>query len=185
MSPRLFDEWRSEWRLKRGLGAYVASIMSEPDADDVAWLAEAACGGDLDRAAWELRYARRALGLVVSQRDALDDRTGSLVARELGSAQQADRHVAPAMLRVAERQFNDRLTMYRDVLTSRTPSEGAGARLGRALLMIAGTARAGDDMIARAGDILARYVGEANDALRKAFGAPSLPDDIPPSALGR
>ena len=57
MSPRLFDEWRSEWRLKRGLGAYVASIMSEPDADDVAWLAEAACGGDLDRAAWELRYA--------------------------------------------------------------------------------------------------------------------------------
>lgn len=185
MSPRLFDEWRSEWRLKRGLSAYIASVMGEPDDADVAWLAGAACGDDLDRAAWELRYARRALGLVVAQRDALDDRTGSLVARDLAGALQADRNVAPAMLKVAERQFNDRLTMYRDVLTSRTPSEGTGARLGRALLMLAGTARASDDMIARAGDILARYVGEANDALRKAFGAPSLPEDVPPSALGR
>ena len=171
--------------MKRGLAMYVAALMSEPGADDVAWLGSAACGGDIDRASWELRYARRALGLIVSQRDALDDRTGSLVARELGAALQADRHVAPAMLKVSERQFNDRLTMYRDVLTARTPSEGAGARLGRALLMTSGTVRASEDMISRAGDIMARYVGEANEALRKAFGAPSLPEDIPPSALGR
>lgn len=185
MSPRLFDEWRSERRLKRGLAAYVDALMSEPDADDVAWLAGAACAGDADHAAWELRYARRALGLVVAQRDALDDRTGSLVARDLTSAVQADRNVAPAMLKVAERQFNDRLTTYREVLTSRSPSEGTGARLGRALLFIAGTLRASDDMIVRAGAIMARYVGEANDALRKSFGAPSLPDDIPPSQIGR
>ncbi len=185
MSPRLFDEWRSEWRLKRGLGTYVEALMSEPDAEDVAWLGGAACGGDLDRAAWELRYARRALGLIVSQRDALDDRTGSLVARELGNALQADRNVAPAMLKVSERQFNDRLTLYRDVLAARTPSEGTGMRLGRALLLISGTARASDDMIARGGEILARYMGESNESLRKAFGTPSLPEDIPPSALGR
>ena len=185
MSPRLFDEWRSEWRLKRGLSAYVAALMDEPDPEDVAWLAAAACGGDQDRAAWELRYARRALGLVVSQRDALDDRTGSLVARELATALQADRNVAPTMLKVAERQFNDRLTTYREVLTSRAPSEGTGVRLGRALLHIAGTTRAADDMIARAGDLLARYMGEANEALRHAFGAPSLPQDLPPSAPPR
>lgn len=185
MSPRLFDEWRSEWRLKRGLGTYVAALMGEPDPDEVAWLGQAVCGGDQDRAAWELRYARRALGLIVAQRDALDDRTGSLVARELGNALQADRNVAPAMLKVSERQFNDRLTLYRDVLASRTPSEGTGMRLGRALLLISGTSRAPDDMIARGGDILARYVGEANASLRKAFGAPSLPEDVPPSALGR
>lgn len=185
MSPRLFDEWRSEWRLKRGLAAYVAALMDEPDPDDVAWLADAACDGDRDRAAWELRYARRALGLVVSQRDALDDRTGSRVARELAVALQADRKVAPAMLKVAERQFNERLTTYRDVLTSRAASEGTGARLGRALLQIAGTPRASSDMVARAGDLLARYMGEANEALRQAFGAPALPPDLPPSALPR
>ncbi|GMV09723.1 MAG: hypothetical protein AMXMBFR55_14570 [Gemmatimonadota bacterium] len=185
MSPRLFDEWRSERRLKRGLAAYIAALMAEPDADDVAWMAHSVCGGDEDRAAWELRYARRALGLVVAQRDALDDRTGSLVARELAAALQADRNIAPAMLRVAERQFNDRLTTYREVLTARTPSEGAGARLGRALLIIAGAPRASDDIIARAGDIMARFVGEANAELRKAVGTPSLPEDFPPSALGR
>lgn len=185
MSPRLFDEWRSEWRHKRGVAQYVAALMSEPDEGDVSWLASAACGGDTDRAAWELRYARRALGLVVAQRDALDDRTGSLVARELGEALQGDRHIAPAMMELAGRQFNDRLSTYRDVLTARSAAEGAVGRLGRALLFIAGTARASDDMVARAGDMLVRYVGEANEALRKAFGAPSLPEDVPPSALER
>ncbi|MEP7384572.1 MAG: hypothetical protein ABI910_23060 [Gemmatimonadota bacterium] len=182
MSQRLFDEWRSEWRLKRGLTGYVAALMSDPDPSDVDWLAAAATSGDTDRAAWELRYARRALGMVVSQRDALDDRTSSLVARELAAAQQADRKVAPAMLKVAERQFNDRLSAYRDVLTSRVPSEGTGARLGRTLLQISGAARAPDDLIARAAEILARYVGEANEALRLAFGAPTLPPDALPSA---
>ncbi len=67
MSPRLFDEWRSERRLKRGLAAYIAALMAEPDADDVAWMAHSVCGGDEDRAAWELRYARRALGLVAER----------------------------------------------------------------------------------------------------------------------
>lgn len=185
MSPRLFDEWRSERRFKRGLGTYIAALMSEPDAGDVVWMAEEVCAGDSDRAAWELRYARRALGLIVAQRDALDDRTGSLVARELASALQADRHIAPAMLRVAERQFNDRLTTYGDVVAARTPSEETAAHLGRALLLIAGTLRASDDMIARGGELMSRYIGEANEELRKAFGTPSLPEDIPPSAIGR
>ena len=185
MSPRLFDGWRSEWRIRRGLAIYVAALMSDPEPVDVAWLAVAACDGDADRAAWELRYARRAMGLVVAQRDALDDRTGSLVARELALALQSDRNIAPAMLKLSERQYNDRLTSYREVLTSRAPDLGTGARLGRMLVLIAGTSRASDDVVGRAGDILARYVGEANEALRKAFGAPSLPEDVPPSAMTR
>lgn len=189
MSPRLFDGWRSgwrsEWRTRRGLSAYVAALMCDPEPNDVAWLAVAAWDGDADRAAWELRYARRALGLLVAQRDALDDRTGSLVARELASALQSDRNIAPAMLKLSERQFNDRLSAYREVLTSRAPYEGTGARLGRALVQIAGASRANDDLVGRAGDILARYMGEANEALRKAFGAPSLPDDVAPSDMSR
>jgi hypothetical protein len=35
-------------------------------------------------------------------------------------------------------------------------------------------------MIARAGDLLARYVGESNEALRHAFGAPTLSSEAPP-----
>ncbi|MEO6444582.1 MAG: hypothetical protein ABIZ91_16025 [Gemmatimonadaceae bacterium] len=185
MTPGLFDEWRTERRMRRGLSGYVATIMSDPEPNDVTWLAAAACGGDSDRALWELRYARRALGLLVAQRDALDDRTGSLVARELATALQSDRNIAPAMLRVAERQFNDRLTGYRDVLSSRETSEGTGARLGRTLLQVSGGGECSDALTSRAGEILARFVGEANDALRKTFGAPALPPDGTPSTVGR
>ncbi|MEO7962876.1 MAG: hypothetical protein ABIT38_03105 [Gemmatimonadaceae bacterium] len=180
MSPRLFDEWRSGRRNRRAVATYIAALMTEPSADDVAWLAAAACDGDLDRARWELRYARRALGLVVAQRDSLDDRTPSLVARELADAVQSDRNVAPAMLRIAERQFNDRLTSYRDVLISRS-TQSPSARLGRTLLQIAGTSFPQEDLVVRGGEVLSGYVAEANDALRAAFGAPTLLTDRPPA----
>jgi hypothetical protein len=184
MSPGLIDEWRSEWRLRRGAASYVASLMREPEPDDVAWFATAATGGDDDRARWELRYARRALGLIVAQREALDDRTAQGVARELATALHNDRHVAAAMVKTAERQFNDRLGAYREVLSTRTPKEGTGARLGRALLRMADApAGIADEIVAQAGEVLVRYVGDANESLRKAFGTVTLPDDLPPSAL--
>ena len=184
MSPGLLNEWRNEWRLRRGTVAYVESLLTDPDADDLATLSSMATDGDEDRACWELRYARRALGVLVAQRDALDDRTGSEVARELAAAMHNDRHVARDMVKVAERQFNDRMAVFRDVLTTRRPEEGTGARLGRVLLRLAGVAGdPGPDAVQRAGEILVRYLGEANDALRKAFGTASLPDDVPPSAV--
>lgn len=184
MAPGLFREWRGEWRLRRGTVAYVAGISEEPDADDVRWLAAIATAGDLDRARWELRYARRALGFLAAERDALDDRTGSMVARALTEALLVDRNVAAGMVGVAERQFNDRLGMYRRVLTSRDAEEGTGARLGRALLQAAGAGLGVDDeAIARGGALLARYLGSANDLLRRCFGTPSLPEDLPPSAV--
>jgi hypothetical protein len=73
--------------------------------------------------------------------------------------------------------------MYRRVLTSRSPEEGTGARLGRSLLQISGGgARPAEEEIAKGGELLARYLGEANEALRRCFGTPSLPEDEPPSA---
>lgn len=184
MAPGLFQEWRSEWRLRRGTLAYVARISEEPDADDVRWLAHAATADDEDRARWELRYARRALGLLAAERDALDDRTGSRVARALSEALLVDRNVAAGMVRVAERQFNERLGMYRQVLTSRDAREGTGARLGRALLQAAGAGMRPDEpSTARAGALLARYLGQANEELRRSFGTASLPEDQPPSAI--
>lgn len=186
MTPRILDEWRNEWRLKRGAVSFVESLVAEPDADDVAWLAALATSGDEDRARWELRYARRALGLLVAQRDALDDRTGSAVARELANALLHDPNVAAGRVKIAERQFNDRLAAYREVLTTRSPTEGTGARLGRTLLHLAGMAGVADDAhVARAGDTLVRLLGGANESLRKAFGTASLPEDVPPSTVNR
>jgi YD repeat-containing protein len=186
MSPRLFDGLRSEWRLRRGVANYVEKLGTDPDDVDVTWLAATATTGDLDRARWELRYARRALGLLVAQRDALDDRTGSAVAHELARALHNDPNVAAGMVRVAERQFGERLGSYREVLSAREAREGTGGRLGRALLRMSGaTVPAGDDAVQRASEILVRYVSEANATLRQIFGMPALPEDVPPSALLR
>jgi hypothetical protein len=192
----LFARWRAERDLRRRSAAYVATLLEEPSDGDVRWLAEAATRGDLDHARWELRYARRAVGLIVAQRDALDDRTGSSVGRVLAEAFERDPNIASDRLAVARHQFNARLGAYRDVLTSRPPATRMAAgspaiaqtptRLGQILLAFAGgpvgpTARE----VPRAGEILTSYIDAAHQALRDAFGAASLPEDITPSALQR
>ncbi|HEX9563443.1 MAG TPA: hypothetical protein VF981_05715 [Gemmatimonadaceae bacterium] len=159
---------------------YLAVLAVEPDEGDVHWLASIATSGDEDRARWELRYARRALGLIVSERDALDDRTASLVAREMRQALQMDRNVAANMVRVAERQLNERLRAYRAALEARTLGESLERRLARILLGGAGSAP-GEGDLERAAAIVERYLAEANDALRGSFGAAELPPNQRPS----
>jgi len=181
----LFARWRAERELQRRAGDYVAALFRDPDGADVAWLAAAATRGDSDHATWELRYARRALGLLAAQRDALDDLTASIVAKEITDAFARDRNIAAGMLDTAERQFNARLAAYRDGLTA-----GAGAptqvRMGQTLFAFAGGSFKGQDTnILRGGELLATYLAEANEALRASFGAAALPEDLPPSALLR
>jgi hypothetical protein len=184
MAPGFLANWLSGWKLRRGTTQYVASLYREPDDADVQWLAATGTGGDTDRARWELRYARRALGLLVAERDALDDRTASMVSRALRAAMSVDRNVAADMVRVAERQFNDRLANYREVVTARRAEESLGLRLGRSLLRAAKPdAMPQPGAVERAGGILASFVETANESLRQAFGAASLPPDQPPSAL--
>src|SRR5436305_7159315 len=108
-----FARWRADRELQRRAEGYVAALFREPDAADVQWLADAATRGDVDHAQWELRYARRALGLIAAQRDALDDRTASIVAREISAAFGRDAYIAAGMAETADRQFNARLSAYR------------------------------------------------------------------------
>jgi hypothetical protein len=192
----LFARWRADRDLRRRSAAYVATLFEEPSDADARWLAESATRGDLDHARWELRYARRAVGLIVAQRDALDDRTGSSVGRVLAEAFERDPNVASDRLAVARHQFNARLGAYRDILTSRPPAARTAAgrpavaqtptRLGQILLAFAGgpvgpNARE----VPRAGEIVTGYIDAAHQALRDAFGVASLPEDISPSALQR
>jgi len=179
----LWREW-SAARLRRARAeAYVAAIFAEPSADDVAWLATNGTDGDADHARWELRYARSALGLLTAQRDALDDHTASEVARALGARLGRDPSVAAGKLRVAEQQLNARLTAYGQALAAREGA-GTGWHLGRTLLEFAGRREAlPPPLVAQAGELLARYLTEANAALRERFGTASLPEDIAPSAL--
>jgi hypothetical protein len=181
----LFSRWRAERDLQRRATQFVGVLFVEPAAPDVEWLAATATRGDVDHAQWELRYARRALGLIAAQRDALDDRTASIVAKEISEAFARDRHIAAGMLDTAERQFNARLSAYRDGLSARAGAP-TPVRMGQTLLAFAGGTFKGQDAnILRAGDLLGRYLDEANEALRGSFGAASLPENVPPSALGQ
>src|SRR5262245_2899974 len=177
----LFARWRAERDLQRKAESFVSVLFREPDAADVQWLAEAATRGDADHARWELRYARRALGLIAAQRDALDDRTASIVARVIGEALSRDENIASEMSETAERQFNARLSAYRDGLAAK-----AGAptqiRMGQTVFAFAGGSFKNQDAnIVRAGDLLATYLTEANEALRASFGTAVLPENVPPS----
>jgi hypothetical protein len=182
----LLAEWRAERERRHRAALFVRVLHQEPEPDDVSWLATMATAGDSDHARWELRYARRAMGLLVARRDALDDRTASLVAHELVEALARDPHVGTGRLSLAERQLNDRLRSYGDALTARA-AEPTGTRLAKVLVGFATAGRDATDprLLARAGAIIARYMDEANGALRDAFGAASLPEDIAPSAVAQ
>jgi hypothetical protein len=178
----LFQRWRAERQLQRKAEQYVVAIVEEPAEADVTWLASAATRGDADHARWELRYARRAIGLLVAQRDALDDRTGSFVARAVTDAFERDQNIDHDRRELAERQFNARLSAYRDALGARIAD--SSSRLGQTLLAFSGGSfREVDANVRRAGDVLSGYEKDANDALRGIFGTAALPEHIPPSAL--
>ena len=185
MATPFFTAWREQRRLRRSAAAYVEGLLAEPDSDDVTWLTSAATRGDGDRARWELRYARRAAGLLSAERDALDDRTASAVARELGESWASDRNIAAGKRHMAERQFNVRLLALGEAISARSSAEPTAARIGRALLMAAGATSPAPSDIERAGAIVARYLEQANESLRRLFGTASLPENIPPSALAR
>jgi hypothetical protein len=180
--------WWSEWKARRALHrravAFLRSLQVEPNDVDVKWLADRGTRGDQDHARWELRYARRALGLLAAQRDALDDRTASAVARELGVALARDPAIDSAKRPIAQKQLNSRLRAYGEVLNVRNALEATSTRLGRALFSFtAGSGQPSPADYGRAGEILAGYLEDANVALRKEFGVAALPEHVPPSEI--
>lgn len=163
--------------------AVVALLFRDPTESDVLWLADAATGGDTDHARWELRYARRALGLIAAQRDALDDATASDIAAAIAEAFATDPHVSPERRELAVRQFNDRVTTYREALQSRGGPIGPSDKLGRMLLAFASdSARTAGSPLPRAIQVMDGYLAEAGQALHDTYGgAPELPEDKKPS----
>ncbi len=162
---------------------YAVALMREPSAEDVDWLATVATRGDLDHAQWELRYLRRALGILVAQRDALDDRTPSEALRALLHRMGKDRNVDGELLELAERQFNARMSAYRDAITSRGGGS-ASTRVAQNLLAFSGgPIRADDPAVQRGTELVREYMTEANAALRETFGAAELPEDVAPSRI--
>jgi hypothetical protein len=183
VAPSFLSNWRQQRQLRRSASAYVLTLLSEPEAEDVTWLSETATRGDTDRARWELRYARRSAGLLSAARDALDDRTASAVAHEIGESWAKDRNIAAEKRHAAEQQFNARLAALRQAMAARSSPEPTATRLGRALLTAAGASSPSAGDIDRAGVIVSRYLEQANESLRRVFGTATLPENVPPSAV--
>ncbi|HJU64680.1 MAG TPA: hypothetical protein VJ596_03340 [Gemmatimonadaceae bacterium] len=179
----MFAEWRARRVLRAKAAAYVATLFADVPTNDVEWLARHGTGGDADHARWELRYAKRAIGLLTAKRDALDDKTASAVAHELAMALASDPNIDAGKLRVAERQLNARLRAYGEALSNREGA-GSGWHMGRTLLEFAGRRETvPPEVVAHAGEVLANYLAEANEALRREFGSAALPEDVAPSSL--
>jgi hypothetical protein len=182
---RLFRSFRDDRALQRAVAAYVAVLMLEPAGADIEWLSRHATRGDADHAAWELRYLRRALGILVAQRDALDDRTPSEVLRALSARMERDPNVDGDLRELAERQFNARLSAYRDAFTSRGHGTPA-TRVAQNLLAFAGgPIRANDPVVVRGTALVTEYLAAAGETLRASFGTAELPEDVPPSQVSR
>ena len=181
---RLWREWREERARRRKADAFAAAILADPDDTAVRWLAEHGTNGDLDHARWELRYARRALGLLVARRDALDDRTPSVIATAVMERFGLDPDIDPPKRAIAERQFNIRLKAYREAMERRERPVATSERLAEVLFSFAGqVALAGEARVRAGAELLGGYLADAHDALRREFGDPALPDDVLPSTI--
>ena len=180
---KLLRRWQAERSGRDQAATFVRELLVDPPAADVHRLAEIGTGGDAAHARWELRYVRRAAGMLAAQRDALDDRTASLVSATLARALRRDPAVAAGRREVSARQFNLRLSAYADALVEKSGPERTGDRLGRVLLSFAGRRDPTAADVQAAGGSVTSFLSEASDALRRSFGAAELPEDVAPSAI--
>jgi alkylhydroperoxidase/carboxymuconolactone decarboxylase family protein YurZ len=179
-----WQRWRQERDRTRRAQRYVRELQREPDPAAVQWLARHGANGDVDHAKWELRYARRALGLIAAERDALDDGTASLVSAALAASLRDDPAIPAPSLERVERQLSARVRSYSEALATRRAGVAATSQLGTALLAFAGTGTdAYGSAVDGAAELMRRYLDEANGALLDCFGAAALPEDEPPSVL--
>ncbi len=173
----LWADWRAQRERSRRASTYLGRLLRAPEPVDVTWLASIGVPDAI--AVREVTFAKRAIGLIVAERDALDDRTASDVAHQL----------APVISRESRaavdrgREWGERWRAYTAALAVRGNVETPATRLGRVLLAGAGIGAPSTEQLLRATQFVLNTRSEANVALRDVFGVATLPDDVRPSAL--
>jgi len=173
----LWGEWRAARDRRRRAGSYLGKLLPTAEPEDIRWLTSFGAGDLL--AIRELAFAQRAIGLIVAERDALDDRTASDVAHQLAQVIDRESRQSPN----TGRAWAERWRAYTAALAVRGGHEAPGARLARVMLAGAEIAEPTNAQLVRATQFVHATRGRANEALRAAFGVASLPEDIKPSAL--
>lgn len=173
----LWADWQASRARRHRVQIYLNHLLREPDVPVLEWLA--GLGAHRDLASRELMFARRAVGLIVAERDALDDRTAADVAHQLAPVISAEAR------RNAEfgRAWTDRWRSYTAALAVRGNPEAPATRLARVMLGGAGVIAPDAETVSRATQFIQDTRAALNEQLRTAFGAASLPEDIRPSAL--
>jgi hypothetical protein len=151
-------------------------MLREPD-DAIVGLLESAPGGAAARR--ELRFALLALGLIVAERDALDDQTASDVSHQLQPLLAAEAKRDPEVGRL----WPERWRAYTAALALRGSPEAPAVRLARVLLEAVQVPAPTPAQLERVTAFVQENRSALNEALRAVFGAASLPEDVRPSAL--
>jgi hypothetical protein len=172
----LWAEWQAARDRRRRVESYVGRMLREPDPATLSAL-EALAGAAV--AHRELRFALLALGLIVAERDALDDQTAADVSHQLAPLLAADARRDPEVGKL----WLERWRAYTAALALRGSPEVPATRLARVLLAGAGVTAPTAAQLALLTSFVQENRGALNEALRAVFGAASLPDDIRPSAL--
>jgi len=171
---------REQRRRQAAAEQYLAALLRPLEADDVRWLQECA-GLGREQVQRELLFAQRAIGLIVAERDALDDQTAADVAHAIDAtvAKESRAYQDPAA------EWVDHWLEYHEALAIRGRAEPPMRRIARVLLRRVGVSEPGSPQLVRAVGIVTRHRHAANEALAAAFGVVDLPEDRVPSDLYR
>ena len=166
-------QWREDRARAQRADRYAALLMVPPPDALVDQLADLT-DRDPDHARWEWRYARRALGVIVAERDAQDDRTASEIVAAFGERQALDPDVAPDRRAISLRQFNERLAAYRGAVANRISADPLSVRLGFVLLRFQPPPVPTPQAAATLGLALEAVVDELNEQLAGIYGPPTI-----------
>ncbi len=172
----LWTEWQAARERRRRVESYVGRMLREPDQGTVAML-ESVAGGSVARR--ELRFALLAIGLIVAERDALDDQTAADVSHYLQPELAAEARRDPDVGKL----WPDRWRAYTAAMALRGSPESPAVRLARVLLEGAGIHTPSAEQVAQGTRFVQENRTALNEALRAVFGAASLPEDVRPSAM--
>ncbi len=172
---------RREQRRRQALAErYLNTVLHDPSAEELSWLMQAS-GASRELALIELAFSQKAIGLIVAERDALDDQTAADVSHAIDAIVAREARVRQGVLE----EWHAHWSEYHDALDARGRSESPLTRIARVLLRRCGTPEPQPGQLDRALRIVTTFRHSANEALRDAFGLASLPEDRPPSALLR
>lgn len=173
------SDWRVARERRRRAAVYLGAITQPVAPADIEWLTRIAEGPHDNLAIRELQFASRAIGLIVAERDALDDRTASDVAHQLATVISSEGRRDSA----AGRAWSERWRAYTSALAARGSTESPAARLARVMLTGSGIEAPTTEQLIRGTQYILAVRAAANEALRTAYGSASLPEDVRPSAV--